>query len=417
VRVELLDYVLPPERIAQQPPEDREGGRVLVVDPQGPAEVALQDAMVADLATLLPKGALLVVNDTRVLPARLLAKKAETGGKVEIFLVRREEADESPEKVAPKDEGAHATEADESDEEDAGEIWRALGKSSKPLRFEQDLEVSEDLVVRILDRAPDDGLLRVRLTSPTGMDIAKAVEAYGHVPLPPYIKRADEGQDAERYQTVFARKTGAVAAPTAGLHLSRALLGRLAIAGIELASITLHVGLGTFQPVTAEDFDAHPMHLERLDVPRATVDAILRAKREGRPVVAVGTTVVRALEAAAREAERAGDAGGLVPFSGATKLLLQPGERIRVVDALLTNFHLPKSTLLALVATFVGVPNLLTAYQHAIDASYRFYSYGDAMLIRRALAPEEVERSVAMAASALAARAEAKAATPAGEAS
>lgn len=392
MRVALLDYALPPERIAQKPPEAREGGRLLVVDPRAADDVALQDAVVEDLPSLLPQGALLVVNDTRVLPARLLAKKAETGGKVEIFLVRREENDAPP----AEEDGVLVHEP----EPEGTELWRALGKSSKPLRFEQDLEVGEDLSVRILGRAEDDGLLRVRLSSPTGMPITKAIEAYGHIPLPPYIKRADEGDDAERYQTVFARNTGAVAAPTAGLHLSRALLGRLAIAGIELASVTLHVGLGTFQPVNAEDFDAHPMHEERVDVPRAAVEAIARARREGRPVIAVGTTVVRALEAAAREAERVG-AKELQPFHGNTKLLLQPGERLRVVDALLTNFHLPKSTLLALVATFLGVPNLHRAYRHAIDAEYRFYSYGDAMLIRRALPPEAARATIAIAEAAL----------------
>jgi S-adenosylmethionine:tRNA ribosyltransferase-isomerase len=395
VRVALLDYALPPERIAQKPPEAREGGRLLVVDPRAADDVALQDAVVEDLPSLLPQGALLVVNDTRVLPARLLAKKADTGGKVEIFLVRREENDAPP----AEEDGVLVHEP----EPEGTELWRALGKSSKPLRFEQDLEVGEELSVRILGRAGDDGLLRVRLSSPTGMPIAKAIEAYGHIPLPPYIKRADEGEDAERYQTVFARNTGAVAAPTAGLHLSRALLGRLSIAGIELASVTLHVGLGTFQPVSAEDFDAHPMHEERIDVPRAAVEAIARARREGRPVIAVGTTVVRALEAAAREAERVG-ASELQPFHGNTKLLLQPGERLRVVDALLTNFHLPKSTLLALVATFLGVPNLHRAYRHAIDAEYRFYSYGDAMLIRRALAPEAAHATIAAAQAALDAR-------------
>jgi S-adenosylmethionine:tRNA ribosyltransferase-isomerase len=397
LRVALLDFVLPPERIAQKPPEAREGGRLLVVDPRGVEDVGLLDSTIEELPNALPTGALLVVNDTRVLPARLHAKKAETGGKVEIFLVRREPA------PAPVP-ATEATEDDEREEDEtpAGEIWRALGKSSKPLRFDQDLEVGEDLFVRILGRADDDGLLRVRLTSPTGMEIEKAIEAYGHVPLPPYIKRTDEADDAERYQTVFARKAGAVAAPTAGLHLSRALLGRLAIAGVELTSVTLHVGLGTFQPVTADDFDRHPMHEEHVEVPRAAVDAILRAKKEGRPIVAVGTTVVRALESAAREAERRGSPDVLVPFVGATKLLLQPGERIRVVDALLTNFHLPKSTLLALVATFLGVRNLKRAYQHAIDAEYRFYSYGDAMLIRRALDPEAVRTSLALEEQALA---------------
>ncbi len=403
MRVSLLDFTLPPERIAQKPPEAREGGRMLVVDPLGPDDVTLQDTLVADLAALLPERALLVVNDTRVLPARLHAKKAETGGKVEIFLVRREQS-------APAPVGDEEPSADEPT--GVTELWRALGKSSKPLRFEQDLEVGEDLVVRILGRAEDDGLLRVRLSSPTGMAIDKAIEAYGHVPLPPYIKRADETDDAERYQTVFARSTGAVAAPTAGLHLSRALLGRLAIAGVELASVTLHVGLGTFQPVTAPDLDEHPMHEEHVEVPRAAVDAILRAKREGRAVVAVGTTVVRALETAAREAERRGE-GPIAPFHGPTRLLLQPGERLRVVDALLTNFHLPKSTLLALVATFLGLPNLHRAYAHAIASEYRFYSYGDAVLIRRALAPELVLATVADAERAL----EAATAPPAPEGS
>ena len=375
MRVDLLDYDLPTERIAQTPPDEREGARLLVVDPTGPDNATLTDAAIVDLATVIPERALLVVNDTRVLAARLLAKKPDTGGKVEIFLVRKE-GPGSIERAMP--EGPPVVVE--------GEIWRALGKASKPLRFDRDLEVSDDLSVRILGRAEDDGLLRVLLMS-SGR-IEDAIENYGQIPLPPYIKRSPTEDDRERYQTVFARHLGAVAAPTAGLHLSRALLGKLAIAGCEVASITLHVGLGTFQPVTVDDLDQHPMHDEAYEVGRAAARAIVAAKKEGRPIVAVGTTVVRALEAAARVSPP-GEL--LAPSSGTTNLLLQPGEELRVVDALLTNFHLPKSTLLALVASFIGVKNLHAAYAHAIRESYRFYSYGDAMLIRRRITPAEAK--------------------------
>jgi S-adenosylmethionine:tRNA ribosyltransferase-isomerase len=376
VRVDLLDYELPPERIAQTPPEEREGARLLVVDPEGPQSAQLTDAMIVDLASLVPPRALIVVNDTRVLSARLLAKKPDTGGKVEIFLVRREgpgsyerEMPEGPPLVVE------------------GEIWRALGKASKPLRFDKDLEVSEDLSLRILGRAEDDGLLRVLLIS--HRSIEDAIEQYGQVPLPPYIKRPATEHDHERYQTVFARKLGAVAAPTAGLHLSRALLGKLAIAGCDVVTITLHVGLGTFQPVSVDDLDKHPMHHEAFEVSRAAARAITAAKKEGRPIVAVGTTAVRALEAAAQM-----NGGELDACSGTTNLLIQPGFELSVVDALLTNFHLPKSTLLALVASFLGLKNLHAAYAHAIAHEYRFYSYGDAMLIRRRLSAAEVKSTV-----------------------
>lgn len=377
MRVNLLDYQLPPERIAQTPPEDREGARLLVVDPDAVDRATLTDAAMVDLAALVPPRALIVVNDTRVLAARLLAKKPDTGGKVEIFLVRRE-GPGSYERSMP--DGAPIV--------IEGEVWRALGKASKPLRFDRDLEVADDLSLRILGRAEDDGLLRVLLMS--NRSIEDAIEEYGQVPLPPYIKRTPTPEDHERYQTVFARKLGAVAAPTAGLHLSRALLGKLAIAGCEIVSITLHVGLGTFQPVTVEDLDQHPMHHEVFEVSRAAARAIVAAKKEGRSILAVGTTVVRALEAAARMSE-----GELQACSGTTNLLLQPGEQIRVVDALLTNFHLPKSTLLALVAAFVGVKNLHAAYAHAIANQYRFYSYGDAMLIRRRLSADEAKSTIA----------------------
>ncbi len=379
MRVDLLDYELPAERIAQAPTESRDGARLLVCDPRGPREVALTDGTIADLADVIPKNALVVVNDTRVLPARLLAKKPETGGKVEIFLVR------------PEGPGSYEKETPDGPLVVQGEVWRALGKASKPLRFDRDLEVGDDLSLRILGRAEDDGLLRVLLVShAAGGNVRDAIEAHGQIPLPPYIKRTATEDDAARYQTIFAKHTGAVAAPTAGLHLTQALLGRLAIAGCDVTTVTLHVGLGTFQPVQVDDLDHHPMHAESFEVSRGTADAIVRARRDGRPVVAVGTTVVRALEAAAQSAADRGAKEPIVACSATTKLLLQPGAPIRVVDALLTNFHLPKSTLLALVATFVGVENLHAIYAHAIAKEYRFYSYGDAMLLTSKLSIEDV---------------------------
>jgi S-adenosylmethionine:tRNA ribosyltransferase-isomerase len=267
------------------------------------------------------------------------------------------------------------------------EVWRALGKASKPLKFGVDIDVvprgapdqSSSLAMRLLGRADDDGLLEVALWSPTGEPIPAAVRACGHVPLPPYIKREDEAVDSARYQTVFARHDGAVAAPTAGLHLTNAMLGRLAVHGCDVASVTLHVGLGTFQPVTVEDLDQHPMHSESYVVSQSTADAIARARSRSAPVVAIGTTTVRALESAA-DPER----GGLVrPATSETRLLVQPGHSWRIVDGLLTNFHLPRSTLLALVCAFGGTDRVLEAYSLAVEHRYRFFSYGDAMLLWR----------------------------------
>jgi S-adenosylmethionine:tRNA ribosyltransferase-isomerase len=236
------------------------------------------------------------------------------------------------------------------------------------------------IVVRLLGRADDDGLLEVGLWTPGGEPVDAAVRACGHVPLPPYIKREDEAFDADRYQTVYARHDGAVAAPTAGLHITNALLGRLAVRGCDVASVTLHVGLGTFQPVTVEDLDQHSMHAERYVVSQSTTDAIARARARGAEVVAVGTTTVRALESAA-DPDRPGH---VLAGAAETRLLVQPGYAWRVVDGLLTNFHLPKSTLLALVAAFAGTERVLGAYRLAVSQRYRFFSYGDAMLLWRA---------------------------------
>jgi len=385
MRVETFQYELPPELIAQRPAEERELARLLALPRgDGPPE----HRRVAELPDLLPPGALVVINDTRVLPARLLGRKRETGGRVEVLLVRKTGVREL--EVAPGDVRA-------------AEVWRALGKASKPLKFGADVEVPRRsteraphhgadpgeaaldaapaaLVVRLLGRADDDGLLEVALWTPTGEPVDAAIRACGHVPLPPYIKRDDEAADAERYQTVYARHDGAVAAPTAGLHLTNAMLGRLAVRGCDVASVTLHVGLGTFQPVTVDDLDQHAMHAERFVVSQSTADAIARARARSAPVVAVGTTTVRALESAA-DPERP----GLVTACGReTRLLVQPGHAWQVVDGLFTNFHLPRSTLLALVCAFGGIERVLGAYRAAVAERYRFFSYGDAMLLWRA---------------------------------
>jgi S-adenosylmethionine:tRNA ribosyltransferase-isomerase len=369
MRVDEFRYELPPELIAQRPAEDRELARLLQLPGGGAAP---EHRRVSELPELLPPGALVVVNDTRVIPARLLGRKRETGGRVEVLLVRRtgmRELEVSPGEIR------------------AAEVWRALGKASKPLKFGADVEVTPRgsetgpaaLVVRLLGRAEDDGLLEVALWSPSGEPVDATIKACGHVPLPPYIKREDEADDVERYQTVYARHDGAVAAPTAGLHLTNAMLGRLAVRGCDVASVTLHVGLGTFQPVTVDDLDQHPMHSEHYVVSQSTADAIGRARGRGAPVVAIGTTTVRALESAA-DPQRPGH---VVASSGDTRLLIQPGHEWRVVDGLLTNFHLPRSTLLALVSAFGGTDRVLDAYRLAVAERYRFFSYGDAMLLWR----------------------------------
>jgi S-adenosylmethionine:tRNA ribosyltransferase-isomerase len=369
MRVDAFHYELPPELIAQQPPEARELARLLALPP---GDGAPEHRRIAELPDLVPPGALVVVNDTRVIPARLLGRKRDTGGRVEVMLVRRT--------------GLREIEV-EPGQTRAVEVWRALGKASKPLRFGADVEVLErasetgvaSLMVRLLGRA-DDGLLEVGLWSAAGQPIDDLIRACGHVPLPPYIKREDRLEDADRYQTVYARHDGAVAAPTAGLHLTNALLGRLAVRGCEVASVTLHVGLGTFQPVTVEDLDQHAMHAETYVVSQSTADAISAARARGAPVVAVGTTTVRALESAADPARP----GHVRTASAETRLLVQPGHEWRVVDGLLTNFHLPRSTLLALVCAFGGTGRVLAAYELAVRERYRFFSYGDAMLLWRA---------------------------------
>lgn len=359
MRRSLLHYDLPQELIASHPTDDREAARLLLVHPDN-----LDHRSIRDLPDLLPEASLVVVNDTRVLRARLLGKKIDSGGKVEIFLVRR-----LCRTTVRHD--AHSYEA---------ETWLTLGKSSKPLRPGALVAFGDNpaLLAKIGDRAPD-GTLEVTLFSPTNLPLADAIDAVGHVPLPPYMKRSDELDDRTRYQTVYAREPGAVAAPTAGLHLTETLLDRMRARNIEIARVTLHVGLGTFQPVTADDLDDHPMHTETFVVPNETALAVTRARDRGADVVAIGTTSVRALESAADPDRR----GVVKAMTGDTKLLIQPGYDFRIVDRLLTNFHLPESTLLALVAAFSGLDRILSAYRTAVAERYRFFSYGDAMLLRR----------------------------------
>jgi S-adenosylmethionine:tRNA ribosyltransferase-isomerase len=362
MRIDLFDYALPDELIAAEPPEKRDGGRLLGVG----LSPALRDGTIQELADQIAPGSVVVVNDTRVLAARLLGVKA-SGGKAEVFLLECE-----------------ATHPDGS------EVWRALGRASKGLKVGMTITCGTPetgvLTAKILEFTAERAIFRVKLTARTAAGEATVVaplrRALGHMPLPPYIKREARPSDAVRYQTVFAREEGAVAAPTAGLHLTEEILKQIREKAT-VVPVTLHVGLGTFAPVTAEDLDDHAMHEERFRIPAATVTALAAAKREGRPIVAIGTTVVRALEGATAAGLDLANGKGEADFEGRTRILIQPGYRFQVVDRLLTNFHLPKSTLLALVAAFAGRDRILAAYAHAVAHRYRFFSYGDAMLLDR----------------------------------
>lgn len=353
MRVDAFDFDLPPERIAQTPAERREDARLLVLDR---ATGAREHDRVTGLTARLAPGDLLVLNDARVLPARLHGRK-ESGGRVELLLV----------------EPAGATSWDC--------MLRAARKpaAGATLRFPAGLTGTVEGRSGDRDDAGGD-LFRIAFRAADG-DVAGALERAGRMPLPPYIRRDAEGDprdalDRERYQTVFAGPPGAVAAPTAGLHFSGALLDALAARGVHRATVTLHVGPGTFRPVRGERVEDHRMHAERFEIPEATAEAIARTRAAGRRVVAVGTTVTRALESRA-------DPGGTVrPGPGRSDLFIVPGYAFRVIDALLTNFHLPRSTLLMLVSAFAGRERVLDAYRDAVERGYRFFSYGDAMFIR-----------------------------------
>jgi S-adenosylmethionine:tRNA ribosyltransferase-isomerase len=344
-----FDYALPPDRIAQEPAEPRDAARLLILDRRSGE---LRDARVAALGGYLRAGDCLVVNDTRVLPARLLGRIAGTERDAEVLLLHS-----------------------------VGDEWAALLRPARHCPVGATVVLADGAARATVTAREELGRARLRLDGTGPVDAF--LQAHGLPPLPPYIRRYRKpgGEDWARYQTVYAARPGAVAAPTAGLHFTTGLLGELGARGVEICRVTLHVGPGTFRPVRARRVAEHRMEAERFEVSQATAAALTRARREGRRVVAVGTTTVRTLEAVACPD------GSLTPGAGWTDLTILPGHEFRAVDALLTNFHLPRSSLLLLVSAFAGRERVLHAYAHAVAAGYRFYSYGDAMLIADGVRP------------------------------
>ena len=358
-----FDFELPPELIAQHPLEERDASRMLVMERKSGA---LQDRHFRDLPELLRGDELIVLNNTRVLPARLFghreglrsqkpgennpARNEHLKSSIEVLLVRQIEPD----------------------------LWETLVRPGRKIPVGERITFGDgELEARVEGRGGYG--LRLLRFSPQG-SFAESIARLGHIPLPPYIKRADEPGDRERYQTVYAKQGSAVAAPTAGLHFTAGILELLRKRGIRIAEITLDVGLGTFEPVRTERLEDHKIHAESYDIPDSSAQAIVNAKKEGRPILAVGTTVVRALEDAAEKS--AGGAELIAAGPAEAEIFIYPGKPIRIVDQMLTNFHLPRSSLLALVAAFAGREEILRAYGHAVEQGYRFYSYGDCMLIR-----------------------------------
>jgi len=333
-----FSFNLPEELIAQHPASERGSSRLLVLDRQS-GEVS--HSSVRELISYVPAGTVMVFNDSRVRRARLFATTAG-GGKVEVLLLRRE----------------------------GDLLWAALTTRMAKLVPGKRVTLPEGLVAEVIESRPDERLFRFSREIDDDY-----LERNGHLPLPPYIRRADVPADAERYQTVYAREHGSAAAPTAGLHFTPELLDALRAAGVDIHFVTLHVGLGTFLPVRAESIEDHRMHFEEYTVPEETANAVNTAKRDGRPVLAVGTTSVRTLESA-------WTSDGLQSGPGATNIFIYPGYPFKVVDAMFTNFHTPESTLLMLVSAFAGREHILAAYKEAVRERYRFFSYGDAMLIR-----------------------------------
>lgn len=353
-----FDYHLPPEQIAQRPLDPRDASRMLVLDR---ASGRFADDHFANLPKLLRGDELVVINNARVIPARLFARRekpeAQAGApllpaRIEVFLVRHVHGDE----------------------------WEALVRPGRKVRSGERLHIEgTELQAEVIGRGSY-GLRQLRFSGVP--DVLAAIERAGHVPLPPYIRRSDEPADRERYQTVFATRPAAVAAPTAGLHFTQQTLAEMRARGVEICEITLEVGLGTFQPIHGEDLDQHVMHSEAYEISPQAAAAIAKARRGGRPILAVGTTVVRALEDAAQKAAaRGASPDELAPGRASADIFIRPGHRFALVDQLLTNFHLPRSTLLVMVAAFAGRELILSAYRHAVEAGYRFYSYGDCMLI------------------------------------
>jgi S-adenosylmethionine:tRNA ribosyltransferase-isomerase len=367
VHLSEFDYTLPSASIAQKPLEDRAAARMLLLDR---TRGQLQDRHFRELPSHLRGDELIVVNNARVIPARLFAHRAGAGAqpigkhnrtkteylsaRIEVLLARRIESD----------------------------MWEALVRPGRKVRKGERLVFEgADLEAEIVGRG-EYGLRQLRFHADAGT-VSETIQRIGHTPLPPYIRRADEPADRDRYQTVFAQQPVAVAAPTAGLHFTPAILKELRQKGIEIAEITLEVGLGTFQPIRNQDLETHVMHSEAYEIPQDAAAAIIEARSKKRPILAVGTTVVRALEDAALRSSQAQGTSSLIPPGRASaNIFIRPGHRFAIVDQLLTNFHLPRSTLLVLVSAFAGREAVLSAYHHAVTSGYRFYSYGDCMLIR-----------------------------------
>jgi S-adenosylmethionine:tRNA ribosyltransferase-isomerase len=348
MRREQFYYHLPEELIARQPTAERSGSKMLVLDAE---RGAVEHKFFPDIVSLVRPGDLVVFNNTRVIPARLFGQK-ETGGKIEMLVERLL---------------------------DEHRVLAHLRASKSP-KTGTALLFEGDVTAEVEGRQGD--LFLVRFSGyQTALDI---LESNGHMPLPPYIDREDDASDRERYQTVYAEKPGAVAAPTAGLHFDHAILEQLKFSGVDMAYVTLHVGAGTFQPVRADNIHDHVMHSEVIDVPKSVCDKVLAAKQRGGRVIAVGTTSVRCLESAAAD-------GTIKPMQGDTDIFIYPGYDFKVVDALVTNFHLPESTLLMLVSAFSGYTRMMNAYREAVEQRYRFFSYGDAMfLTRNSLATDDL---------------------------
>lgn len=348
-----FDYPLPPQRIAQHPPEKRGDSRLMVVNRKSGN---LEHRIFSQLPEHLQPGDVLVVNDTKVLPARLIGRK-ESGGKIEILLVRKREN---------RMDEAHSQE------------WECLAQGSGRLRPKTRVLLDPAIQSELVERNPE-GLWRLSLRGRGEEDLEESLRRIGFAPLPPYIQRNGDAEmrtrDLDRYQTVYARRDGAIAAPTAGLHFTEGLLEEIEGKRVSILSLTLHVGMGTFLPVKQEEVERHNLAPEFFEVPRETAEAIHQARGQGRRVVGVGTTVTRALESAVDQS------GKIQPRQGQTDLFILPGHRFRGVDGLITNFHLPRSTLLMLVSAFAGRELILAAYEEARKRNYRFYSYGDAMLI------------------------------------
>jgi len=365
MRLDEFDYLLPSEQIAQRPLALRDASRLLLLSR---SSGKLEDHLFKEFAELLRGDELIVLNNTRVIPARLFGRRVgvhsqapsratrreHLTGKVEVFLTRQ---------LDPQ-------------------TWEALVRPGRKMQTGERVFFGDGVLeAEILSRG-ELGARTLRFVSRDTQSVAEHLERLGHVPLPPYIHRPDESSDRERYQTVFAKRPGAIAAPTAGLHFTPEILEKVRARGVEMCELTLEVGLGTFQPVHTERLEEHVMHPEGYEIPEETAQRIQKARAAGRAILAVGTTVVRALEDAALRASQNGSPNVVLAGRSEARIFIYPGFVFRVVDALLTNFHLPRSTLLALVCAFAGRARVLEAYRHAVEARYRFYSYGDCMLIR-----------------------------------